>query len=94
MPADDAVEIEAGAVMAIGSGMADAPERCGFPLLDDAAVELHLVEILADVVILEIAIDAADRVGTAARDPALALLVLDFVGQIFDLAFEAFGLSF
>src|SRR5262245_25573297 len=56
--ANDAVEVEIGAVMSVRRRVADAPERCRFPLLDNAAIELHLIEIFANVVILEIAVNA------------------------------------
>src|SRR5262245_42327164 len=68
MPANDFLKAQTRPVMAVWRRAADAPERRGPPLLDEAAIELHLVERLADIVVLEVAVDAADRVGAAAGD--------------------------
>src|SRR5258706_189998 len=73
------VVVEAGAVVAVWSGVGDAPQRRGTPQADDAAVVLRLVEILADVVILEVAVDPLDGVAAAFRHLAFAFLVLHLV---------------
>ena len=79
--------IETGSVVAIRTGRAHAPERGGLPVADDAAVELHLPETGAHVVILEVAVDAPDREGAAARHQAVSLPVR----QVVEPTDRAFG---
>src|SRR5205085_5143690 len=75
MSADDGVEAQVGAIVTVGRRRANAPQRRRAPVLDYTAVELHLVEVRADIVVLEIAVDAADGVRLPPRQPALAHLL-------------------
>src|SRR5439155_21882464 len=60
--ADGGVEVETGSVVAIRTGRSHAPERGSSPAANDTAVKLHLIKIGPDIVVLEVAIDAADGI--------------------------------
>src|SRR5438874_72231 len=60
-------------------GVSLAIVGCETPTEVDENAELAR---LADIVILEVAVDAANGIGAAARDPAFALLVFDLVGDV------------
>src|SRR5581483_7665051 len=68
------------------SARADAPQWRRAPQPLDTAVELHLVECRPHVVILGIAVDAANRVRVPPGQPTVSLLVC----QVLEFSFEAF----
>src|SRR5262245_31042021 len=61
--------------MAVGSCRTDAPQRWRAPVLDYTAVELDLVEVRPDIVILEVAVNAAHCVRFSPRQRTLPHLV-------------------
>src|SRR5438874_507156 len=77
VPANDRIEVETGAVMAVGRGRTNPPKRGGTPLPNDGAIELQLVKLRSHIVILEITVDPPDGVCLAPGQPTASL----FVGQ-------------
>src|SRR5260370_30209162 len=82
--------------MPIRRGRADAPQRGRPPLADHTAVKLYLVKARPNIVVLEVAVDAAHRVSTTARQPTLPLSLVGrgqggSVGQVMQLALHALG---
>src|SRR5262249_13798722 len=75
-------------VVAIWRSRTNSPERGRAPFTNEAAVELHLVESGAHVVIFHVTVNTANRVGLAPGHPDVALAL----GKIVNPSLQPCGL--